>query len=142
MNSDRSFSMISGWLKFDTRSMTPLFQVQPKGCPSIAQMKMGFCCSAAICCAFNKLVSHGIVFQASCSEFSESCSRWNVSSFSPCARTVNGTRANVATANNVREMEELVIDELQKKIDMTECTLSALTIKTDGEPCERFERTP
>lgn len=54
--------MTSGSLKLDARSSTPLFQVQPSGWPSIAQMKMGFRSRAAMACASSNEISHGMVF--------------------------------------------------------------------------------
>ncbi len=48
MNLFFSRAMISGSAKVNSRSITPLFQVQPSGWPSIAQMKIGlFCLTAA-----------------------------------------------------------------------------------------------
>lgn len=55
----------SGSLKVDARSSTPLFHVHPKGCPSIAQMKIGLFPAAATAWASSRDVFHGIVRQAS-----------------------------------------------------------------------------
>ena len=59
-----SSSTISGLANVDARSSTPLFHVQPSGWPSIAQIKIGLCCSAAMRCAsstdnFQGIVNHG-----------------------------------------------------------------------------------
>ncbi len=57
--------MISLSAKVDARSRTPLFHVQPRGWPSIAQMKMGFFSLAAVRCASSRETFHGIVRQGS-----------------------------------------------------------------------------
>ncbi len=57
--------MISLSAKVDARSRTPLFHVQPRGWPSIAQMKMGFFSLAAVRCASSRETFHGIVRQPS-----------------------------------------------------------------------------
>ena len=49
MNRVLSKFTVSGSAKVDARSSTPLFHVQPRGCPSIAQIKIGLCSLAAAC---------------------------------------------------------------------------------------------
>ena len=55
-----SFTM-AGSAKVDSRSITPLFHVHPSGCPSIAQIKIGFPSRAAAACASRTEVFHGMV---------------------------------------------------------------------------------
>ena len=57
--------MISGSAKVDARSRTPLFHVQPNGCPSMAQTKSGLPSFTASCCAGTSETCHGMVVQAS-----------------------------------------------------------------------------
>ena len=63
MNWDLRDAIISPSEKVDARSSTPLFQVQPSGCPSMAQINKGFFSSAAIPCACSSDTCHGIVRQ-------------------------------------------------------------------------------
>lgn len=65
MNFVCSNLMTAESLKVDARSSTPLFQTQPSGCPSMAQIKMGFRSFAAVACASSSEVFHGIDRQAS-----------------------------------------------------------------------------
>ena len=58
---DFSNSMIPLSANVDARSSTPLFHVQAKGCPSMAQMKMGFFSFAAIFWALMSDISQGMV---------------------------------------------------------------------------------
>ena len=52
--------MISASEKASARPVTPLFQVQPSGWPSISQSRIGLPCLAANCRACQRSVIHGI----------------------------------------------------------------------------------
>ena len=78
MNLVFSSWMISGSAKVDSRSRIPLFQVQPSGWPSIAQMKMGLCWLTEARWASSREIFHGMVRHgASAGACSCRCSCWN-----------------------------------------------------------------
>ncbi len=63
-----SREMMSGFAKVDARSTTPLFQVQPSGWPSIAQINNGFFVLAASRCASRSEIFHGMLRHGSSRE--------------------------------------------------------------------------
>ncbi len=96
--------MISLSAKVDARSRTPLFHVQPRGWPSIAQMKMGFFSLAAVRCASSRETFHGIVRQPSVGDGRNS--RWTfrnslIESSPAVAFDVGRNRAANRTSNTI-----------------------------------------